>query len=74
MRQIIRTWARFKSLITATSSTHTLYQLEDCDGFYFLSLVGAIDFTFDLEKGGADATDYENNYKSSAIICNCSTD
>ena len=74
---IIRTWARFKQLmedLDDAQNDYDKFQLEDCNGYYQLAIVNGIEFTIDLEKGTADATDYENNFKSGFIICNCSTD
>ena len=77
MRQQIRTWARFKLLISSLDTNniaYEFYQLDDYENYYQLVLINAINFSIAIKKETEEATDYENNYKDNALICNCSTD
>lgn len=77
-RQKIRTWTRYKQLITdlgTASIPFIKYQMDDYCSWYQLALVtDSYCFTIALEKGLADAIDYEASHQSTFIICNESTD
>ena len=76
-KQIVKTWTRFKQIMTDLTSAglpYTLYQVDECTCYYHLLLVNDITFSIQIEKGTADATDYENNFKTGKIVCNAFDD
>lgn len=63
-RIIIKTWAKFKKLkseLAAAGVGYEFFELEEKDRYYHLKIVNDTEFTFWLEKGTADETDYLAN-------------
>lgn len=68
----LNSWSCFKTLKTNLSSksvSYTIYELHETSKCYCLMIVNDINFSIMIKKGTSDATDYINNYQSSAVIC-----